>query len=61
MSKALLARTIPVRPPIVKRIKKPRTQRTGVSIERGVPWNEASQEKILIPVGTAMTIVAEEK
>ena len=61
MSSALEDRTIPVRPPIVNKTRKPRTQSTGDSIRTGVPWKEASHEKILIPVGTAITIVAEEK
>jgi len=56
-----LAKTIPVRPPIVNKNKNPSTQRTGASSETGVPWKEANQEKILIPVGTAITIVAEVK
>ena len=37
------------------------TQSMGVSRAAGVPWRVASQEKILIPVGTAMIIVAEVK
>jgi len=48
-------------PPIVNKKRKPRTQRTGASKRRGVPCSDASQEKILMPVGTAMTIVAEVK
>jgi len=45
----------------VKRKRKPSTQSIGVSRAAGVPWRVASQEKILIPVGTAMIIVAEVK
>jgi hypothetical protein len=52
---------MPVSPPMVKRNKKPKHQRTGVSMFIGVPCKEANQEKILIPVGTAITIVAEVK
>jgi len=52
---------MPVKPPIVKRNKKPKTQRIGDSKRRGVPCKEASHEKILIPVGTAITMVAEVK
>jgi len=37
MSKAELARTTPVRPPKVKRNKKPRTQSIGASKAIGVP------------------------
>jgi len=45
----------------VNKNKKPKTQSTGASKERGVPCKEASHEKILIPVGTAMIMVAEVK
>jgi len=61
MSRDELANTIPVSPPTVKRKRKPMTQSMGVSRAAGVPWRVASQEKILIPVGTAMIIVAEVK
>jgi len=61
MSNAELASTMPVRPPTVNKNRKPKTHNTGASIASGVPWSEASHEKILIPVGTAMTIVAEVK
>jgi len=61
MSNALLARTTPVTPPTVKRKRKPKTHIIGVVIGTGVPWSLASQEKILIPVGTAMIIVADVK
>jgi hypothetical protein len=47
-----------VTPPIVKRNKKPKIQNiTGVKI-KAAPDKEAIQEKILIPVGTAIIIVA---
>jgi len=61
MSSDLLARTIPVRPPTVNRNKNPSTQRMGLSSPAGVPCRVANQEKILIPVGTAMIIVADVK
>ena len=61
ISNAELAKTIPVKPPTVNKNKNPKTHRTGASIKSGVPCIDASQEKILIPVGTAMTIVAEVK
>jgi len=46
---------------MVNKNKKPKTHKTGASKLRGVPCKDANQEKILIPVGTAMTIVAEVK
>jgi len=61
MSRELLANTIPVRPPTVNRKRKPRTQSMGDSRAAGVPCRVASQEKILMPVGTAIIIVAEVK
>lgn len=61
ISREELASTIPVSPPTVNKKRKPRTQSMGVSRAAGVPWRVASQEKILIPVGTAIIIVAEVK
>ncbi len=61
ISKELLASTIPVSPPTVNRNRKPRTHNIGLSGLAGVPCSVANQEKILIPVGTAMIIVAEVK
>jgi len=61
ISREELASTIPVRPPTVNKKRKPRTHSMGVSMAAGVPWRVASQEKILIPVGTAIIIVAEVK
>jgi len=52
---------MPVNPPTVNRNRKPRTHNIGLSGLAGVPCSVASQEKILIPVGTAMIIVAEVK
>ena len=51
--------TMPVTPPTVNRRIKPRAQRIG-GLSRGsrAPARVASQLNTLIPVGTAMTIVA---
>ena len=50
---------MPVRPPIVKEnTKNQKAQRKGVSWESLAPCIVAHQLKILIPVGTAITIVA---
>lgn len=61
MSKEEFANTIPVRPPTVNRNKNPSTHSIGASIDKGVPCIVANQEKILIPVGTAIIIVADVK
>jgi len=61
MSSELLAKTMPVRPPTVKRKRKPNTHNIGLSGLAGVPWRVASHEKILMPVGTAIIMVAEVK
>jgi len=61
ISSAELAKTIPVRPPIVNKNKNPKTHRIGVSKGKGVPDKEASHENTFTPVGTAITIVAEVK
>lgn len=61
MSRELLAKTIPVNPPTVNRKRKPSTHKRGVSNNDGVPCKVANHEKILIPVGTAIIIVAEVK
>ena len=61
MSRALLARTTPVSPPTVNKNKKPKTQSILEELGIGEPCNLASQEKILIPVGIAMIIVADVK
>jgi len=61
MSRELFANTIPVRPPTVKRNRKPSTQSMGDSRAAGVPCSVASHEKILMPVGTAIIMVAEVK
>lgn len=61
MSKEEFASTIPVSPPTVNRKRNPKTHNIGASTATGVPWSVANQEKILIPVGTAIIIVAEVK
>lgn len=61
MSSALLASTTPVNPPTVNKNKKPNTHMIEEVNGKGVPCNLASHEKILIPVGTAMIMVADVK
>ena len=61
MSKALLASTTPVSPPTVNKNRKPNTHDIDAVTGIGVPCMLASQEKILMPVGTAMIIVADVK
>ena len=53
-----LARTIPVNPPKVNRNTKPRAHRSGVSHCKLDPCRVAIHLKTLIPVGTAIIIVA---
>lgn len=53
-----LASMIPVKPPIVKRKMKPKAQYIGAVIDIFLPVKVASQLKTLIPVGTAIIIVA---
>jgi len=53
-----LARITPVNPPIVNKKTKPIAHIIGVSNFTFVPCIVASQLKTLIPVGTAMIIVA---
>jgi len=45
-------------PPIVNKKTNPKDQSRGASYFEFVPWSVVSQEKILIPVGTAIIIVA---
>ena len=52
------AKTIPVRPPVVKRKIKPKAQSMGASYLIREPWIVASHLNTLIPVGTAIIIVA---
>lgn len=49
---------IPVKPPIVNRKTKPNDHKIGVSNCSQIPCRVASHLKILMPVGTAMIIVA---
>jgi hypothetical protein len=58
MSSLELARITPVNPPIVNKNTKPKDQSMGVSYFKLVPCIVDSQEKILIPVGIAIIIVA---
>jgi hypothetical protein len=58
MSREELARTIPVKPPTVKRKMKPKAHNIGASYLISDPWIVASHLNTLIPVGTAMIIVA---
>jgi len=61
MSKPAFARMIPVTPPIVNSKIKPSINKIGVLYTNRPPYNVASQEKIFIPVGTAIIIVADVK
>jgi len=61
MSNDEFARTIPVRPPTVKRKINPRAHSIGVSHLMLPPWRVASQLKTLTPVGIAIIIVADVK
>lgn len=61
MSREELARTMPVRPPTVKRKINPRAQSRGVSHLIDPPWSVASQLNTFTPVGMAMIIVADVK
>jgi len=53
-----LAKTTPVRPPTVNRKINPKAHTIGGSYLMRAPWIVANQLKTLIPVGTAITIVA---
>lgn len=61
MSNEEFARTIPVRPPMVKRKINPRAHSMGGSHLMVPPCSVASQLKTLIPVGMAMIMVADVK
>lgn len=52
------ARTIPVSPPTVNKKINPRAHNIGISYLIRLPWIVASQLNTLIPVGTAIIIVA---
>jgi len=60
-SREELAKTIPVSPPKVNKKTKPKDQRRGGEKVKRVPWSVPNHLKILIPVGTAIIIVAEVK
>lgn len=53
-----LAKTIPVSPPTVKRKINPKAHSIGTSYLIRLPWIVASQLNTLMPVGTAIIIVA---
>lgn len=53
-----LERTIPVKPPTVNKKMKPKAHSIGVSYLIFAPWIVANQLNTLIPVGTAIIIVA---
>lgn len=61
MSREEFANTIPVSPPTVNKNRKPNTHKIGASRSMGAPCIVANHEKILIPVGTAIIIVADVK
>ena len=52
---------IPVNPPIVNSIMKPNDHKTEIFNFNFAPWYVANHLKTLIPVGTAIIIVAEVK
>ena len=56
-----MAKTTPVTPPTVNKKIKPRAHIIGVLKDIEPPHIVAIQEKIFIPVGTAMIIVAARK
>jgi hypothetical protein len=55
------ANTTPVRPPIVNRNTNPSAHKHAALYVMRVPYMVASHQKILIPVGTAIFIVADVK
>jgi hypothetical protein len=57
-SKLPLANITPVNPPTVNKNKKPMAHNNGTSKFNLPPHNVATHEKIFIPVGTAIIIVA---
>lgn len=61
MSREELARTIPVRPPTVKRKMNPKAHRRGVSHFTTPPCRVASQLNTFTPVGMAIIMVADVK
>ena len=61
MSREELARTIPVKPPTVKRKMKPRAHIIVVDHLMLPPWSVANQLKTFTPVEIAIIIVADVK
>lgn len=61
MSREEFARIMPVSPPNVNRKTNPRDQIKGGEKENRVPCKVPNHLKILMPVGTAIIIVAEVK
>lgn len=61
MSREELAKTIPVRPPTVKRKMKPSAHIMAGDHLILPPWRVASQLKTFTPVGIAIIIVADVK
>lgn len=53
-----LDKTMPVKPPTVNKNTKPNDHIREGDIIKRTPWNVPSHLKILIPVGTAIIIVA---
>lgn len=58
ISRQELAKITPVSPPTVKRTTNPNTQNKFSLGNRDDPSRDATHLKILIPVGTAITMVA---
>lgn len=58
MSRDEFDRIIPVSPPVVNRKMNPRAHNIGVSYLSLDPWRVANHLNTLIPVGTAIIIVA---
>lgn len=58
ISRAEFDKIIPVTPPVVNRKMNPNDHSMGVVYLILVPWRVASQLNTLIPVGTAIIIVA---
>jgi len=58
MSRAALAKTTPVTPPMVNKKIKPNANKAAVLMRITPPHRVASQLKTFTPVGTAMIIVA---
>ena len=58
MSRAEFDKIIPVTPPVVNKKMNPSDHSIGVVYLILVPWSVASQLNTLIPVGTAIIIVA---